>query len=111
MTGEKKTMPNTALVAHNAGDTVSYQLTGGWTDTTTTGTNLLIGDPWISQPWVYPIYNHFTTICHCHWFKQPKIRLDMAEVNTLRRAAKKDKKLKDVLEQFTDYIEVIMEFD
>ena len=108
-------MPNTALIAHNAGDTVSYQLATGWTESATISNNTFtIGDPWPYQPWVYtpPIYNHFTTtICHCHWCKQPKIRLDMAEVDTLRRAAKKDKKLKDVLEQFTDYIEVTVEFD
>ena len=38
------------------------------------------------------------------------IRLSLAEVDQLRKAAKADAKLKAVLEKFTEQIEVIVEF-
>lgn len=49
------------------------------------------------------------------WYYQPlyerrPIRLGYSEVEKLRQAAKRDAKLKAILEKFTDHIEVVVDF-
>ena len=58
---------------------------------------------WTTWPSTYVHHS-----CHCH---DKKIRLTLKEIDVLRRAAKKDAKLRDVLQQLTSMIEVEVEFD
>ena len=110
-------MENT-LTIHNTGtDGAVGQLSSNWLDSTTT-TDTWIGDPvpTITTPYIspyvgYPVwYTNTVHICHCHWCSiEKKVRMSLKEVDTLRRAAKKDAKLRDVLQRLTDFIEVEVE--
>jgi hypothetical protein len=58
----------------------------------------------------------FTTACwhpnHWHWaeYRDRKITLKMSEIDKLRKAAKENKDLKDILNKFTPLIEVEIDF-
>jgi len=52
--------------------------------------------------WYYPVY---------YSLPARPIKLAMSEVERLRKAAKADPKLKDILQKFTDQIEIIVDFD
>lgn len=59
-----------------------------------------------------PIYNHWW---YEPWYPiafstSPEIELKMSEVEVLREAAQKDKKLKKALQKFTPYIKVVVDF-
>jgi len=56
---------------------------------------------WYVQPVSYPVY---------YPVPAGKIRLTLSEVDALRAAAKKDKKLREALAKFTDHIEVEVDF-
>lgn len=56
------------------------------------------------QPVYWPYYGYNTCTEH------KPIRLSLAEVETLKKAAKQDPKLRDVLSKFTGQIEVIVDF-
>jgi hypothetical protein len=53
----------------------------------------------------YPIYYYYSTM-----YVAKPIRLTMSEVESLRKVAKSDSKLKDILAKFTSQIEVIVDF-
>lgn len=98
--------------------TAIMALGDGWLDngtaTVTSGT-VTIGDStrlecgfwWPQQyeftypyTWIYPVVSS----------PARPIKLTMAEVNQLRKAAKGDKSLKAILEKFTPQIEVVVDF-
>ncbi len=60
-----------------------------------------------SLNWVHPFYTPWTTTTYTH----SEITLKMSEVERLRMAAREDKKLKKILEKFTPYIKVVVDFD
>lgn len=87
----------------------AYALNAGWLETGNTTTNLSVsgnsqtatfsGYCWPSNTyWYYPTPD-----------RRP-IKLGMSEVEKLRSAAKRDAKLKKILEKFTDQIEVVVDF-
>jgi len=63
--------------------------------------------PWYIQPYYDPVYNttYVTT------YVDQKIKLKLSEVERLRKAARQDKRLKTVLEKFTQLIEIEVDFD
>lgn len=82
--------PNTAL------NTSSASALGG-----TVTTTLLYSPGWYNTAYgwyCYPVTDH-----------RP-IKLGLSEVEKLRSAAKRDAKLKKILEKFTDQIEVVVDF-
>lgn len=100
-------------------DLQSYSLTAGWLDQTrpkdaandsggtltagvavnTTAYSQNTSGGWSPNDWYYQPFT-----AHC------PIKLSMSEVEKLRQAAKRDAKLKAILEKFTDQIEVIVDF-
>ena len=98
---------NNLVVQHGE----SWQLNGNWLQDSTTFTwptqHNAWEPPFNRHMWIYPTVHQ----CHCHWCSSTKIRLTLKQVDKLRTAAKKDSKLREVLEQFTQYIEVAVDFD
>ncbi len=92
-------------------------LSGDWlstdaTITTTTGFDNFTGELW--NPTYYPStwWPHYCYVyagCGCHE-KRP-IKLTLSEVEHLRMKAKRDKKLRETLQKFTDYIEIMVDFE
>lgn len=85
----------------------AYGLNTYWLDQSfpvnTTATNYLTtsgcAGTWTNgMYWYYPVTDH-----------RP-IKLGLSEVEKLRSAAKRDAKLKKILEKFTDQIEVVVDF-
>jgi len=76
--------------------------TDNWLDTSDTLTNW---QDWTGGTTSCNIHYNW---CSCHWHGG-KIRLSLKEVDTLRKAAKKDSKLKEVLNKLTPKIEVEIE--
>ena len=115
---EPRAMDTSGLVTvHNTNTGNIGQLNTNWlqSDTATTNTDNWTGDfiPYVSPyvaPWYPYVYSNTVHICHCHWCSiEKKVRMTLKEVDTLRRAAKKDAKLREVLQRLTDFIEVEVE--
>lgn len=93
----------------------AYALNTGWLDekylnTTATAAATTNGCLTVSGSCVTPYYNQNT-----YWYYYPSpdrrpIRLGLSEVEKLRSCAKRDAKLKKILEKFTDQIEVVVDF-
>lgn len=95
-------------MACSAAPTVATLLTGVENSTYAIGntTAAMYGPFWTNDYW-HPYgycYPSFPTVEH------KPIKLSLAEVETLKRAAKQDAKLRDVLAKFTGQIEVVVEF-
>jgi len=75
------------------GSTTTY---GDTFDSTTT----VYTYPW----WATHYYYHYDT-------PRRPIKLKLSEVEKLRKAAKADAKLKEILQKFTDHIEITVDFD
>lgn len=90
--------PKAATVATFTANTVIPLTVGG--AYTNTNTALPLNTNYYSHAlWYYP------------YTGQRPIRLGMSEVAKLRQAAKRDAKLKAILEKFTDQIEVVVDFE
>lgn len=89
----------------------SLSLNANWLDTNTITNTAASGDCTTSVVyngnWAYPWYYQPYTITT---WPSTRIRLTMTEVERLRTAAKKDKKLRDTLAKFTECIEVVVDF-
>lgn len=72
----------------------SYQLKS------TVNNSSLVGGVWYNDYW-YPYWNYSY---------RPRIELTLTEVEHLRTLAKNDKKLKDTLNKFTPWIQVVVDF-
>jgi hypothetical protein len=82
--------------------TGGYPSTGGYVPTTTTTVdNCYLGNTYY-QPWSYPVYVTSPS--------RP-IKLKLSEIERLRKAARADKALKDILAKFTHQIEITVDFD
>lgn len=90
-------------------------LNNNWLDTTTGG-ELVAGDctTWQAtdnwetvQYWTYPIYGNTVSTTYS-W--RSKIRLKLSEVLYLRKQARRDKKLKKILQKFGEHIEIEVDF-
>lgn len=55
-------------------------------------------------PWTYPITQYVTR-------EAKPIKLKLSEIDRLRKAAKADKALKEILAKFTDQIEITVDFE
>jgi len=66
-------------------------------------------NPTETTHYVTPAYSYYYHDTYW-WPTLQKVRLKMSEVETLRRAAKKDKALKKVLEKIGPHIEVEVDF-
>ena len=65
--------------------------------------------PWTTGDfWTYPSYPYW--VCPVQSSPARPIKLTMAEVTRLQKAAKADKPLRDILAKFTDQIEVAVSF-
>lgn len=94
--------------------TQSVALAGDWLNTSNTGGELTwasntVGLTFCGNAWPYQWY--YVPYVQTYGIPARPIRLTMREVEKLRTAAQKDKKLKDVLAKFTDQIEVIVDFE
>lgn len=102
--------------------TQTFSVSENWLDTNTTntavGTTIYpIGDHVNTQvtvwpivpinPWYYPVPSY----CTVYSGPAKPIKLGLSEVERLRAAAKRDAKLKKILEKFTDLIEVTVDFE
>ena len=91
----------------------AYALNTNWLEqqaTTTTNCNLTISGNTATQAGYYSGYWPNTTYW-CYPVREHRpIKLGMSEVEKLRSAAKRDAKLKKILEKFTDQIEVVVDF-
>lgn len=81
------------------GDTISSGTTTiGYSDT----------GNWIYPNWYYP-WPHWHNCYDCGSDEKP-IKLTFTEVEFLREKAKRNKQLKEILQKFTDYIQIEVDF-
>ena len=88
-------------------DTQALALNANWLDYTETTTTGLTNTSTYPANWTYPLYYQPWTA----YVSNMEITLKMSEVERLRMAAREDKKLKKILEKFTPYIKVVVDFD
>ncbi len=91
----------------------NFALTTSWLDQTAGDTSAtftgdsIVNHTYTINGWCEPwYYTPWTTI-----YRDAEITLKMSEVERLRMAAREDKKLKKILEKFTPYIKVVVDFD
>ena len=96
-------------------DTQALALSTNWLEvsdptggTTTTGGANVFTTYTYPDNWTYRWYYHPWPACT---HNADDIILKMSEVERLRMVAREDKKLKKILEKFTPYIKVVVDFD
>lgn len=52
-----------------------------------------------------PVFEPYT-----YAYSASRVRLTISEVEELRKVAKKDKRIRDIFQKFTDHIELIVDF-
>jgi hypothetical protein len=82
-----------ATTNDNATNGISYSLNANWLSGTASST------------YIHPYSSYYT-----YYWPQQRVKLSFDDVKHLRALAKKDAKLREILRQFTDYIEVTAPF-
>lgn len=82
------------------------------TTTQACGSSVVVGNTWKVDwwTWPWPAYQPYYVPPTTYVTVAEKVRLKSSEVDRLRAAAKRDAKLKAVLQKFTPLIEVELEF-
>jgi len=79
--------------------------TGDWLET-----NVVYNPSGTTGTWPEYWNNHWQPYCYHYIGNDKPIKLTLAEVELLRQLAKKDDRVKRILQKFTDLIEITVDF-